>query len=96
MELIGECPTENADRVSKRLSEIMLGAALPEVTTPMKCDIEVTKKWYENDYGDIIKKELGELMNANKLTIDQATEKIINEHTECTREELLKIINKGE
>lgn len=49
-ELIGECPKENAEKVSKRLSELMLNAGKPECTVPMKCDAVITNRWYEDEY----------------------------------------------
>ena len=90
-ELIGECPKENAEQVSKRLTEIMLGAALPEVTTPMKCDIEVTSRWYENDYADVVRSEFSKLV-ANGMSKEDAKNSIIEKRKESTIEELLKII----
>lgn len=38
MEIIGECPKENADEAAKRLSEIMIESAKPLCSVPMKCD----------------------------------------------------------
>lgn len=89
-ELIGECPTENAEACAKRLSEVMIQSALPEVQVPMKCDVEITKKWYESDYSDIVKKEYKSYQK--EMTKEQAFEKIVEERQESTREELFEIL----
>ena len=44
-ELIGECPIENVEEVSKRFSQLMIDAA-KDLDVPMKCDVEKTINWY--------------------------------------------------
>jgi DNA polymerase I-like protein with 3'-5' exonuclease and polymerase domains len=44
-EIIGQCPIENAKKVSERLSQVMIESALERVSVPMKCDAEITKRW---------------------------------------------------
>lgn len=90
-ELIGECPTKNADKVSSRLTELMLGAALPLCTIPMKCDIEITSKWYETDYADLVRKEFKENLNSG-LNKEEAIQKICNERIESTKQDLINIL----
>lgn len=46
MEVIGECPIENAKKVADRLSMIMIDSAKDKISVPMKCDSEITKCWY--------------------------------------------------
>lgn len=48
-ELLGECPIENAERVSERLSELMINAAKPEVSIKFKCDPYIAKHWYADE-----------------------------------------------
>lgn len=45
-EIIGECPKENAEKVSQRLAELMINAPKDKVEIPMKVDVEITKNWY--------------------------------------------------
>lgn len=45
-EIIGECPVDNVEECGKLLSECMIGAARPECSCPMKCDVEISKQWY--------------------------------------------------
>lgn len=44
-EIIGQCPIENAKKVSERLSQVMIESALERVSVPMKCDAEITRCW---------------------------------------------------
>lgn len=46
-EIIGECPEENRIRCAELLSECMINAA--SLSVPLKCDVEITKCWYENE-----------------------------------------------
>lgn len=46
-EIIGECPEENKDRVAELINECMVNAV--KLSIPFKCDVEVTKCWYENE-----------------------------------------------
>lgn len=84
-ELIGECPIENAERVKELLSQEMINSALPEVTVPMKCDAVEFPSWYYDVYQAEIKKEFDTLNHDFDLLCDN--------HTECTPEQLSKILN---
>lgn len=46
-EIIGECPEGNKVRCAELLSECMVNAT--RLSVPLKCDVEVTKCWYENE-----------------------------------------------
>ncbi len=48
-ELLGECKIEYAEEAQKRLTELMVGAALPECTVKMKCDAYCVKHWYADE-----------------------------------------------
>ena len=45
-EVIAECPRENALKASQRMSQIMIECAATKVEVPMKCDVDITEKWY--------------------------------------------------
>ena len=45
-ELIGECPREHAKECAKRFADLMSQAAGDKLTIPIKCDVEVTERWY--------------------------------------------------
>lgn len=46
-EVIAECPIENVKECSKLLAETMSKAAESILEMPIKCDVEITKQWYE-------------------------------------------------
>lgn len=45
-ELIAECPKVNAKECKERFAKLMSQAAESRLTIPIKCDVEVTEKWY--------------------------------------------------
>lgn len=49
-EVIAECPREYAEECAARLSQLMVEAAASRITVPMKCDAEITTKWYGAAY----------------------------------------------
>ena len=64
-ELLGECPAENAERVSQRLSELMIGATKPEINIKFKCDPYVAKRWYADEVEHEISNEFHHLVKGN-------------------------------
>lgn len=62
-EVLGICPTENAEKASKRLSEVMVDAAKSKCVCPFKCDpYVVSDGWYEDE-------NIGGLKNTYKKLI---------------------------
>lgn len=45
-ELIAECPKENVKECSERFAMLMAKAAGSKLTIPIKCDVEITERWY--------------------------------------------------
>jgi DNA polymerase I - 3''-5'' exonuclease and polymerase domains len=45
-EVIGMCPYENRHAVAKRVQQVMVSAAQQIIDVPMKCDVEISYKWY--------------------------------------------------
>ena len=88
-ELIGECPEENADKVADRLCDVMKHSALPECTVPFKCDPTIESSWYYTDYGDTLRAEYAKLCSKDPNT---AFSLLCNSHTECTIEQIEKMI----
>lgn len=82
-ELIGECPIENKELCKKYLAEDMIEVAKKDVCVPMKCDADDFPCWYYDVYSAEIKEQY---KNGTSL------EDLVKEHTECTREELEKMI----
>ena len=90
-ELIGECPVENADEVSKRLSYIMSTCIKEYTDMPFKCDTETEPCWYLNTYQHDLVNELSELVH--QYGQEEAFIKFRELHTECTSEELQENID---
>ena len=82
-EVLGECPEENADKVAKRLCQVMIDSAKPYMEVPMSVDAYIVKHWYTDEMCAELKKELESYMK-NNLTREQAIDKIISEHQEFT------------
>jgi len=80
-ELIGECPSENADEVSKRLSQLMIESAKGMCDTPMKCDAEITSRWYEGEYLSTLKEEYEEMIYNGK-SVDDSIAQLYENHPE--------------
>ena len=80
-ELLGECPTENIDRVEKLLAQCMIDAAKPECTVKMAVDTYAVKHWYadevKNELRDKYVESLSEGYNSKDIIDDLA--KIYNE-----------------
>jgi len=90
-ELIGECPIENAEQVKQRLSCLMIESAKPDCTVPMKCDAEAFSSWYADEYENTLKESYSKLIKSG-LSKESAYEQILNEHEECTEEQIKDIL----
>ena len=90
-ELVGECPSENAEQVAERLTSLMKISALPECTVPFKCDPCIEPAWSYEDYTNQLKEVYEQL--CDKLSSEAAFEQICLDRTECTREQLAKMLS---
>ena len=90
-ELIGECPKENAEEVSTILSDVMKHCAEPVVQVPFKCDTYIVPRWYDDDFGDIIREEYAKLASKKDATF--AYEQLLYNHSELTAQQLSDYIN---
>ena len=91
-EVIVECPEENADRVIERLTYVMRTAVEDKVETPFKCDGYKVSRWYEDDYGDILREKYSELINKGNSK-DKVLKMLLEENSELTEEQLLFFIS---
>ena len=97
-ELLGECPIENAERVSQRLSELMIEAAKPELDIKFKCDPYVAKHWYADEVENEIRKEYKDYTtkskkNQNTLSHEEAIKRIIEDYSEISESVIEKMID---
>lgn len=93
-ELIGECPIENAEKVMNKLSSIMINAAVPECSVPMKCDGYCVSKWYADDYSNTIREKYLNMLEKERLTEEEALNKLY-ENNEMLSHECLESMAKG-
>ena len=97
-EVLGECPKENSEEVSKRMAQVMIDTSKPYMNVPMSVDCEIGSKWYINNYITSINAEYKKLIEGDKkknispISQDEAFETIVNTHTECLREELQNML----
>lgn len=91
-ELIGECPKENAEQCMNILTDVMKHSVEPLVTVPFKCDGYIVPRWYDDDFGDIIREEYKSLVNKD-VHSDDAFDLLLSEHSELTKDQLVTYIN---
>lgn len=89
-ELLGECPKANAERVSQRLSELMISATKPEVSVKFKCDPYIAKHWYADEVENEIRNTYLQYLKGNKkkniepLSEKEALKKLKDEYSELS------------
>lgn len=84
-ELLGECPAENAEAVSKRLSELMIGATKPEVSIKFKCDPYIAKHWYADEVENEIRNDFNH-MTKKGSTEEEAIASLQEKYAEISPE----------
>ena len=89
-ELIGECPQRNAEAVAERLAYIMRTCIEDYCVVPFKCDAEVSKKWYEDEYRSSVLKEYNTLLK--DMDKENAFEQLCVNHSETLVEDLREIV----
>ena len=94
-ELIGECPIENLDKVSQKLSYWMGEAGKPEVSIPMKCDVVSFNRWYEDEYSVMLKEELDQKIKSG-MSRQEGLNYLYNTYSECTPDQINYMINMEE
>lgn len=91
-ELIGQCPKENAEEVSKILPQIMIDTAAQYINVPFKCDPYIVKRWYEDEQQNALEEEYKK--NVSKGLSDvEAYNKLVENHPEMLEHELREIVD---
>lgn len=97
-EIMGECPAENAELVSERLSKVMTDTAKPYMKVPMKCDTYVVSHWYADEMTASLREEYKKLVEENKeknissMSEEKAFKVLCDNHTELEIENLANAI----
>ena len=101
-ELLVECPAYYADRVEKRLPEVMIAAALRGGDkVPQACDPYNVGRWYADVCAAYILDEFKKLEAGNEdkcilpLSKEDAIKVVINNHSEFPKEAIIKTIETG-
>lgn len=98
-EVLGECPSENADAVAKRLKQVMIDTAKPYMEVPMDCDEYNVSHWYEQEYQANLLKEYNKYLSGDKdksiqpISKEEAISRLIENHTESEKDFILKAIS---
>lgn len=90
-ELIGECPSEYAEKASERLSFLMKSVVADVIDVPFKSDSEISSHWYYDDYSSIIKEEYEDLLKMGLK--EDAKYQIYKDHSELAHEQLDEILS---
>lgn len=91
-ELIGECPEENAEQCMNILTDVMKHSVEPLVQVPFKCDGYIVPRWYDDDFGDIIREEYKFLLEKENNK-DKVVNNLLNKYTELSDQQLYSYIN---
>lgn len=90
-ELIGECPFENLEEVSKLFTDDMITCVGDNFDVPFKCDADPSFNWYFADLCSVIKEQYDELVAKGKSPKD-SFEEIVKEHSELEYNNLIEVI----
>lgn len=93
-EVMLECPALYAEQASEILPRIMIEAAAPYISIPMKCDPAVESRWYTSEYAVAVQSEFKKLTDKG-LTREEAFKKLYASHPELPEEAIYKTITEG-
>ena len=95
-EVLVECPMAYAEKVEKRLPQVMIDTAKPFINVPMACDPYAERQWYVGEYSASIQAEFKKLTDEKGLEKEEALERVIANHPEMFPEALRETIETGE
>ena len=93
-EVMLECPALYADQASEILPRIMIEAAAPYISIPMKCDPAIESRWYTSEYAVVIQSEFKKLTDKG-LDRESAFIELYKKHPELPEETIYKTITEG-
>ena len=89
-EVLVECPAFYSELVEKRLPQIMIDTAKPYINVPMSCDPANESRWYASEFSVALEEEFKHL--EEKLTREEALNKLCKNHSEVPNESIIKLI----
>lgn len=94
-EVLVECPLYYADRVEKRLPQVMIDTAAPYINVPMACDPYVVRQWYIDEYSVGIQAEFKKAEEKG-MTKEEALLKVSENHPEVSLDAVRFTVETGE
>lgn len=94
-EVLVECPMAYAERVEKRLPQVMIDTAKPFINVPMACDPYAERQWYIGEYSVSIQAEYKKLEQKG-IDKETALAKVIANHPEMFPDAIRATIETGE
>ena len=91
-EVIGQCPSENAEEVAKIIPEIMVEASKPNVICPMVSESSIFRHWYEDDMSTVLNDKFVKITKDEGLSEKEAVDKIAEEHSELTYDQIYNFL----
>ena len=91
-EVIGQCPSENAEEVAKIIPEIMVEASKPNIICPMVSESSIFRHWYEDDMSTVLNDKFVKLIKDEGLSEKEAVDKIAEEHSELTYDQIYNFL----
>ena len=79
-ELLGECPSENAEKVEKLLAQTMINSAKPECSVNMSVDTYVVKHWYADELSNDLAEKFEVMKAETNLSDDEVINKIYEDY----------------
>jgi hypothetical protein len=93
-EVMLECPALYAEQASEILPRIMIDAAAPYISVPMRCDPAVESRWYVEEYTVAVQSEFKKLTDKG-YSREEALDKLYKNHPELPAEAVYKTITEG-
>ena len=94
-EVLVECPMAYAEKVEKRLPQVMIDTAKPFINVPMACDPYAERQWYIGEYSVSIQAEYKKLEQKG-IDKETALAKVIANHPEMFPDAIRATIETGE
>ena len=93
-EVMLECPALYAEKVAEILPRLMVEAAAPYISIPMKCDPAIESRWYVEEYTVAVQSEFRKLIDSG-IDRDLAFDKLYKSHPELPEQAIYKTITEG-
>lgn len=91
-EVIGQCPSENAEEVAKIIPEIMVESSKPNVICPMVSESSIFRHWYEDEQITSLNDTFVKLTKDGGKTEEEALEIIYDKYSELTKDQIYNFL----